>query len=67
MTKNVVKMIDFDDGDAMTTYVTGLYDKWAAGQPLAGSNAAAVARYSRAGLTEQLAVILDNLAGGNGS
>lgn len=58
------KMIDFDDEAAMAAYVTSLYRKWAAGQDLAGREADAVARYSRLGLTGQLAEILDNLAGG---
>ena len=61
------EMIDFDDGAGMVSYVKTLYSKWVAGESLAGSKAAAVARYSRSGLTEQLAAILDNLVAGKES
>lgn len=60
------EMFDFDDGDAMQSYVTGLYAQWAAGKQLPQGGVSSIARYSRSGLTGQLAAMLDNIVEAHG-
>ncbi|MEM8485649.1 MAG: glycosyltransferase [Bacteroidota bacterium] len=57
------KMIDFDNGDAMLAYVRSLYTQWDAGKQHPHGDTSAIARYSRSGLTGQLAAMLDDIVG----